>query len=245
MRIIPVLDILNGQVVHGIKGDRNKYAPIQSKLTSSTNPLDVAFAFKSLFPIGELYIADLDAILHQNSTFPYLPEIINQTKASIMLDAGIDDLSAVQTLLQKGVGKIIIGTETLRSLSNLEEIITQISPQKLIASLDLKKGQILSKDSKLKKCSALEAALLFEKLGIQELIILELAKVGSESGVMTPTLRKILQKTSIPIISGGGARDIQDLKALKSAGVSGVLIATALHKGTITPQDLSFITKDA
>ena len=245
MRIIPVLDILNGQVVHGIKGERNKYAPIQSKLTSSTNPLDVAFAFKSLFPIDELYIADLDAILHQNSTFPYLTKIIDHTKLSIMLDAGIDEISVVQTLLQKGVGKIIIGTETLRSLSNLEAIITQISPQKLIASLDLKNGQILSKDSKLRKCSTLEAALLFEKFGIQELIILELTKVGSESGVMTPTLRKILQKTSIPIISGGGARNIQDLKTLKGAGVSGVLIATALHKGTITTQDLSFIKKDA
>ena len=241
MRIIPVLDILNGQVVHGIKGERNKYAPVQSKLTTSTNPLDVALAFKSSFPINELYIADLDAILHQNSTFPYLTEIIGQTKLRIMLDAGIDDLFAVQTLLQKGVGKVIIGTETLRSLSNLEEIITHISPQKLIISLDLKNGQLISKDSKLKMSSALEAVSLFEKLGIQELIILELTKVGSESGIMTPILRKILQKTSIPLISGGGSRNIQDLKTLKSAGVSGVLIATALHKGTISPQNLSCI----
>jgi phosphoribosylformimino-5-aminoimidazole carboxamide ribotide isomerase len=238
MRIIPVLDILNGQVVHGIKGERNKYTPIQSKLTTSTNPLDVALAFKRLFPINELYIADLDAILHQNYTFPYLPEIIGQTNLSIMLDAGIDDLNAVQTLLQKDVGKVIIGTETLRSLSNLEVIITQVSPQKLIVSLDLKNGRILSKGNKLQLSSALEAIHLFEKFGIQELIILELTKVGSESGVMTPTLRKILQNTSIPIISGGGARNIQDLEVLKDAGVSGVLIATALHKGTITSQNL-------
>lgn len=241
MRIIPVLDILNGQVVHGIKGERNKYAPIQSKLTTSTKPLDVALAFKSYFPINELYIADLDAILYQNSTLPYLPEIIDQTKVNIMLDAGIDDLSAVQSLLQKGVGKIIIGTETLQSLSNLEAILIKISPQKLIVSLDLQNGQVLSKDNKLKRSSALKAALLFEKLGVQELIILELTKVGSESGVMTPTLHGILQKASISIISGGGARNIQDLKDLKDAGVSGVLIATALHKGTIIPQDLSSI----
>jgi len=241
MRIIPVLDILNKQVVHGIKGERNKYAPIQSTLTSSTNLLDIALVFKNKFPIDELYIADLDAILYQNSTFDYLKEIIRQTNLQIMLDAGIDDLTSVQTLLRKDVAKVIIGTETLRSLSNLENIAMQISPEKLIISLDLRRGRIISKDEELTTLSPLEAVHLFEELGIQELIILELTKIGSESGVMTPILRQILQNTFLPIISGGGTRNIQDLGILKEAGVSGVLIATALHNGSISPEDLSSI----
>jgi len=244
MRIIPVLDILNKQVVHGIKGERKKYAPIQSKLTTSTNPLDVALAFKSQFPISELYIADLDAILHQNFIFPYLNEIIRQTNLQLMLDVGIDDLSNVQRLLRKGVTKVIIGTETLRSLSNLANIIAQISPEKLIISLDLKNGHIISKDEELKLISALDAVQLFEELGVQELIVLELTKIGTETGVMTPTLQKILQNTSIPIISGGGTRNITDIKRLREAGVSGILIATALHNGTILPEDLEPLIKN-
>jgi uncharacterized protein related to proFAR isomerase len=56
---------------------------------------------------------------------------------------------------------------------------------------------------------------------------------------MTGVLQSILQNTSIPIITGGGARNIQDLKILKEAGVAGVLIATALHNGSITQHELA------
>jgi len=239
MRIIPVLDILNSQVVHGIRGERNRYEPIHSIITSSCMPLDVAKAFKSQFSISEIYIADLDAIISQKSTFSYLNEIIIQTDLQIMLDAGIDELGPASNLLKKGVSKIIIGTETLRSLTNLREILTCIDPKNLIISLDLKQGTILTKVENLRAKTPLEALHLFEDLGIQELIVLELTKVGSESGVMTETLQQILQNSSISIITGGGARNIQDLKRLKEAGVAGVLIATALHNGSIGPADLA------
>jgi phosphoribosylformimino-5-aminoimidazole carboxamide ribotide isomerase len=239
MRIIPVLDILNSQVVHGIKGERNKYEPIRSLITTSCTPADVAKAFKTQFNISELYIADLDAIISQKFTFTYLREIIQHTNLQIMLDAGIDENAFVSNLLEKGVNKVIIGTETLRSLANLREILAITSPKNLIISLDLKYGAILTKAEDLRKITPLEAIHHFEELGIQETIILELTKVGSESGVMTGALQNILQNSSIQIITGGGARNIQDLKILKEAGVAGVLIATALHNGSITQHDLA------
>jgi uncharacterized protein related to proFAR isomerase len=61
-RVIPVIDILHGQVVHGIAGNRSSYQPIQSRLTASTHPLDVAKAFHEVFGFTKLYVADLDAI---------------------------------------------------------------------------------------------------------------------------------------------------------------------------------------
>ncbi|MFX1294181.1 MAG: HisA/HisF-related TIM barrel protein [Promethearchaeota archaeon] len=241
MQIIPVLDILNSQVVHGIKGERDKYIPIQSVLTVSSEPFEVAKAFKHHFRISELYIADLDSIMHQQSNFSYIETLITQIHLNIMLDAGLDETKPIIELLKKGINKIIIGTESLRSLSKLEEILSIISPKSLILSLDLKQGRILSKAKDLLSQSPIAVVHQFENLGIQEIIVLELTKVGSESGVMTTILQDILQETSIPIITGGGVRNIQDLKILKDAGISGVLIATALHKGTITPQDLTLL----
>ncbi len=239
MRIIPVLDILNAQVVHGVKGERNKYSPIHSVLSPSSNPLDIALALKRHFPITELYIADLDAIMHQHSSFSYLDNIIQQSALFIMIDAGIDTSISIQGLLKKGVTKVIVGTETLHSLNNLKKILQAIPPENLIVSLDLKYGKILTKAKDLSTVSPLEAVLCFERLGVLELIVLELTKVGSESGVRTNLLQNIIQNTSIPIITGGGARNIQDLRELKDAGIAGVLIATALHSGTITASDLS------
>ena len=239
MRIIPVIDILGAQVVHGVKGERHKYPPIKSTITVSTSPLEVAKAFKKHFSVAELYIADLDAILHRNFTFAYLEEIISKTQLRIMLDAGINEPDLAQELLKKGVKKVIIGTETLPSIKNLQKILTILSPEKIIVSLDLKGGKILSQAADLQRKSPFAASHYLEDLGIQEVIVLELTRVGSESGVMTEILRKILQQTSLTIITGGGARNIRDLKELQNAGVSGVLIATALHNGSITPQDLT------
>ncbi len=241
MRFIPVLDILHSQVVHGVKGERNKYVPIQSVLTSSVTPFDVAKAFKDQFSNVELYIADLDAISFNNSSFSYIAEIIRMTNVQIMLDAGIDNIDSVQNLLKLGVNKVIIGTETLTSLENLQNLLSIISSKKIIVSLDLKQNRIITKAPLLQSLSPINAVHKLESLGIQEIIILELTKVGSESGVITQTLHEILDVTPLSVITGGGARNLQDLIELKNTGVSGVLIATALHNGSITSQDLASI----
>ena len=62
MRIIPVLDMLNGIVVRGVGGRRSEYQPIVSRLTSSTDPVEVARVLVYAFQPAEMYVADLDAI---------------------------------------------------------------------------------------------------------------------------------------------------------------------------------------
>jgi phosphoribosylformimino-5-aminoimidazole carboxamide ribotide isomerase len=241
MRVIPVLDILDSQVVHGVKGERDKYAPIQSVLTTSTSPLGIAKAFKEYFPIQELYIADLDAIMRHTSTFSYLKEIKLETQLKIMLDAGIDEVDSAQKLLKLGVDKVIIGTETLKSFKNLQNLTKILDPKNLIVSVDLKKGKLQTEAKELQNRSPQNVISELYDLGIQEIIVLELTKVGSESGVMTDLLIDILKHTSISVITGGGARNSTDLQKLKNNGISGVLIATALHNGAITSQDLALL----
>ncbi|HKM59743.1 MAG TPA: HisA/HisF-related TIM barrel protein, partial [Candidatus Bathyarchaeia archaeon] len=61
MKVIPVIDILNGIVVHAVRGKRREYQPLQSSICNSIEPLEIAKTFKTL-GFSELYIADLDAI---------------------------------------------------------------------------------------------------------------------------------------------------------------------------------------
>ena len=62
MQVIPVIDLLNGEVVHAKKGLRHTYQPMQSPLCSSSDPLTVVAALLALHPFKQLYIADLNAI---------------------------------------------------------------------------------------------------------------------------------------------------------------------------------------
>ena len=65
MLAIPVLDVLNGVIVRGVGGRRNEYRPVESVLTPSARPLDVARAFRDRLSLTTLYLADLDGILRQ------------------------------------------------------------------------------------------------------------------------------------------------------------------------------------
>ena len=63
MDIIPVIDILNNQVVKAIKGNRNSYKSINYKLYNSTEPRDIIYQIVNRYKPKTIYIADLSAIL--------------------------------------------------------------------------------------------------------------------------------------------------------------------------------------
>jgi phosphoribosylformimino-5-aminoimidazole carboxamide ribotide isomerase len=92
MKIIPVLDLLDGIAVHAMRGERNKYQPLESILSHSPDPLELAKAFDS-WGFNELYIADLDAILKDEEDFSVFTRITSETGLSLMVDAGISDRS--------------------------------------------------------------------------------------------------------------------------------------------------------
>ena len=86
----------------------------------------------------------------------------------------------------------------------------------------------------------LEIARQCLSLGIRRMIVLDLASVGVGGGVAQLNLcqRLLEEDAELELITGGGVRDVTDLHTLKNAGIKGVLIASALHNGSITPQDL-------
>jgi len=233
LKIIPVIDILNGVAVHAVRGRRKEYQPLKSIFCDSADPVAVASAFKTC-GFEELYIADLDAIMGKGENFSILERIAEATGLRLMVDAGICDLNQARQLLQRKVSKIIIGTETLPNLDFVKEAIESFGSDKVIVSLDLKEGKVLSASESLQSMSPLEFACKLEGVGVGELIVLDLARVGSGEGVDFALLKEILRSLKIKVLVGGGVRDAADLVKLKELGVQGALIATALHSGKIT-----------
>ena len=142
MKVIPVIDILNGIVVHAVRGKRQEYQPLQSSLCNSVEPLEVAKAFKA-FGFGELYIADLDAITGGSVNFQVFKRIAKETGLKLMVDAGVSDLETAEKLLDCGVSKVVIGTETLQSKSFVGEAVRLFGSKRVIVSLDLKGDKVL------------------------------------------------------------------------------------------------------
>ncbi|WP_261403064.1 HisA/HisF-related TIM barrel protein [Chenggangzhangella methanolivorans] len=62
MDVIPVIDLMGGEVVHARRGERGSYQPIRSGLVDGSGPLAIAGALMKLAPFRRLYVADIDAI---------------------------------------------------------------------------------------------------------------------------------------------------------------------------------------
>ena len=240
LKVIPVIDILNGVAVHAIRGERSNYKPLQSSLFKSADPVDVAGVFKTL-GFRELYVADLDAIIDCSNDFHTLKGVVNETGLSLIVDAGITNIDRAQRLFESGVSKLVIGTETLLRKGFVAEAVKRFGSDKVVLSLDLKDGEVLVKpgfDGCRDPMCLLDE---FSSMGISQIIILDLDRVGSSMGVDFSFLKDIIDKLNSDVYAGGGVRDITDLQALKEVGAAGALVSTAIHTGKITAEDLKHL----
>ena len=237
MKVIPVIDILNGIVVHAVKGQRREYKPIQSILTKAVEPLAVAKTFKNL-GFNDLYIADLDAIIDCSTNFEVLKQIVQETGLHLMIDAGITNLERAQKLVDAGVFKIVIGTETLQNKNFIAEAVKAFGGEGVIVSLDLNGEKVLVKMGFSGCLNPLCLIREFKEMGISSVIVLDLARVGSGEGVNIDFLKRVQSEVEMDIYVGGGVRGINDIVELDCLGVSGVLVASALHNGKMTVAEL-------
>jgi phosphoribosylformimino-5-aminoimidazole carboxamide ribotide isomerase len=233
LQVIPVIDVLNGIAVHAVRGKRTEYKPLESCLFKSTDPVEIAEEFKTL-GFNNLYVADLDAIIDCSRNFEPLKKIVDETGLSLMVDAGVTNIERAQNLLNNGVSKLIVGTETLHNKKFVREAIQFFGSEHVIVSLDLKGDKVLVKLG-FDGCKSPICLLQdFKKMGVSQVVVLDLTRVGSGEGVNVDFLKKVIAEVGVEVFVGGGVRDIDDLVELKKLGISGALVATAMHTGKIS-----------
>jgi phosphoribosylformimino-5-aminoimidazole carboxamide ribotide isomerase len=243
MRIIPVLDMMGGQVVQGIQGDRAHYQPVKSVLTPSCSPLAVARALSAETGCDALYVADLDAIEGRGAQREPIRELAVEIPAHLWVDAGVQAVEAVPLWIDAGVGRVVVGSETLDSVASLDAIRAAFPAERLVFSLDLQGGQILSRCPELRALSPLSLLGRLQAGGWTHVILLTLDRVGAGGGPDWPLLEAA--RDGLPelmLIAGGGVRGIEDVHRLTHLGVYGVLVASALHNGRLTGKELHALT---
>jgi len=240
MRIIPVIDLLAGQVVRGIAGRREEYRPIVSSLIADASPLSVAQAFITRFGLRECYLADLDAIGGAEPAWQVYADLM-ALGLNLWVDAGIGDVGRAAALARyecrsRPLAGIVVGLESVPGPESLGELFISIGDERLIFSLDLKDARPMAKTPGWSAMPPVEIASTAVELGARRLIVLDLARVGTDGGVGTEMLCRSIRQNhpQIELIAGGGVRHAQDLRSLAAAGCDAALMASALHDGRIT-----------
>ena len=203
-------------------------------------PASVARAFREQLNLSELYIADLDAILGRGHHRSLISDLARHSGMSLIVDAGTATVASALQVLAMGADRVIIGAETLASWDTLLAIGAALPPQRRVFSLDMHAGQILSHCPELIDSTPIDVLSRLHQSGWREVILLDLARVGTGTGVDFTLIAEARQRLpQLTLLVGGGVRDVTELFDLKAAGVAGALVATVLHQGIITRQQLA------
>jgi phosphoribosylformimino-5-aminoimidazole carboxamide ribotide isomerase len=222
--VIPVIDLKGGKAVRAAGGDRARYRPLASPLCADGAPLNAAKGLLALHPFRRLYLADLDAI---EGRAPQTEAIRALRSAypdlELWVDCGLPDEAACRDWLALGLGRPVLGSESLRDAALARRMNG-------VLSLDFRQGRLLGPPALLSDAA----------LWPSTLIVMSLTDVGAASGPDLPLLREIRARAGRRrVYAAGGVRSAADLEALAQAGAAGALIATALHEGGIAGEELA------
>lgn len=228
MEIIPVLDLKRGVVVRAHRGQRDHYRPIETPLSPTSQPEDVARGLLSVFAFRTIYLADLDAIEGRGDNGDALARLRHACPGvTFWVDNGIGDAERASRWLEAEPGHLVLGSESLRDLAPLEHLRGH---DRIVLSLDFGGDGFRGPPGLLTDPS----------LWPRRLIAMTLARVGSGAGPDLDALERIRRDgVDRHVYAAGGVRDATDLVALARAGIVGALVATALHDGRLNRADVA------
>lgn len=234
--LVPVVDLLAGQVVHARRGERSRYQPIQSPLCPGSDLLPLARALRRASGSALLYAADLDALQGEPVQAQHWRQLLlDQPDLRLWLDAGFASRAAVEALLAP-LGKLaeridpVLASEALPDTHTLADCLAADFGARSLLSLDRRAA------------ATMDPAGCWQRSDLwpPRVIVMTLDRVGSDGGPDLATLADVASRsraTDRPalqaLVGAGGLRDTRDLAAAGSAGATHWLVATALHEGRL------------
>lgn len=234
MRIIPAIDIINGQCVRLSKGDYN------TSKVYNTNPVEVAKQFEDA-GIKYLHVVDLDgAKSKQIVNAKTLEQIATQTNLQIDFGGGIKTAADIKTAFNSGAKQVTVGSIAATEPALFLEWLEIYGRDKVILGADCKQRKIMTQgwlDSA--DTDVLEFIQSYEQKGVQYSIVTDIEKDGMLSGPAIELYKEIIANSTVKLIASGGLTTVEELYTLREIGCEGVIIGKAIYEGKITLKELS------
>ncbi|HTT09826.1 MAG TPA: HisA/HisF-related TIM barrel protein [Burkholderiaceae bacterium] len=223
MKLVPVIDLAAGTVVRAVRGERERYRPIVSRLCEGHDPADVAVALAAYCAADTLYLADLDAIRGGALQQAALARIAAALPACrLWLDAGFARVRDADGVRTDNI-EPVFGSESLADESELARLRGRSD---VLLSLDQRGGVPMDPAGCWRR----------EDCWPDRVIVMTLDRVGAGSGPDLATLAAVRQRAGgRTVIGAGGIRSADDLRAAQEAGAAAWLVASALHDMAIPP----------
>jgi len=224
--IIPSIDLIGGRVARLLKGDP-KYAWFYDNLG---NPVTIAKMWESE-GAQLIHIVDLDSALGRGDNINVIGDIIRALNIPVQVGGGIRSVWRARQLINLGASRIVIGSLAFKSPETFEAILRELGHDRIVVALDHLDGRVMIDGWREGAGIDLRgAAEKFVNMGVRFLLVTSIQRDGTLIGPDINNLSKLLHLNA-NIIASGGVRDLEDLVALKSLGLYGVIVGRALYEG--------------
>jgi len=230
MKIIPAIDLMNGQVVRLYKGDPKQ------KTVYSDYPVEIAKKWEAN-GADMLHIVDLDATLGIGSNVSIIKKILQEISIPVEVAGGLRDKSIVMDV-SKISKRIVLGTLAFNDKPLLKILLSELGSEKIVISVDHKDGKIVINGwQKNTGMPVLDAINDFLDMGFTEFLLTNVSRDGTMEGPDLKFLEQTCRLTNANVIASGGISNVNDVKDVKEKNAFGVILGKALYENKISIED--------
>lgn len=225
MQLYPAIDIKNGQCVRLTQG------LFDHVTVYSGTPSEVAQAWESKGATF-LHLVDLDgALAGQSVNAPVIERIVRSVHIPVQIGGGIRSREAVQSMVNLGVRRVIIGTKAVEEPEMIRGLVSDFGAERIVVGVDAKDGMAAVQGwEKTSPFSALDLCLRMKEYGVQHIVYTDISKDGMLAGPNVAHTKKLTRETGMDIIASGGVSSLEDLQCLYDEGIRGAIIGKALYE---------------
>ena len=232
MILYPAIDLKGGQCVRLLKGD------MEQATVFNDDPTDQARRFAA-DGFSWLHVVDLDGAIEGRAVNSEAVSAILATAAiPVQLGGGVRSLADIARWIEAGVSRVIVGTAAVRDPDLVRRAAFDF-PEQVAVAIDVRHGKVATAGwVHTSELDPIDLARRFEDAGVTALIVTDIGRDGTLSGVNVEEIGAIADAISIPVIASGGVAGVGDIERLKRrAGIpiAGAVLGKALYTGALEP----------
>ena len=227
MLIFPAIDLYGGQAVRLYQGDYNQMTIYDPEPLHTVEKFEAAGA-------SHLHLVDLEgAKTGQTTNLPTIEKITARTGLFVEVGGGIRSMDTVRRYLDAGVSRVILGTAAVTDPDFTARALAEYG-DKIAVGADLKDGKVAIKGWLETSQDGWQTFFdRMQQLGVKTIICTDISRDGAMEGTNRELYRTLAVRYPMDIIASGGVSSLEDIQALKAAGVAGAIIGKAYYTGVI------------
>ncbi len=233
MKIIPAIDIIDGQCVRLSEGDYS------SKKVYHDHPLEMAKLFEDA-GLEYLHVVDLDGAKSGHIVnYKILESICSKTTLKVDFGGGLRSDQDVKIAFESGACQITGGSIAVSASEMFLGWLYKYGADRVILGADCKEQKIaINGWLEQSESDVVDFIKIYEQKGVQQVICTDISKDGMLAGASETLYQEIIKETGVQLIASGGVSSVKDIKSLKQLGCEGVIVGKAIYEGCIRLEEL-------